>query len=131
MRKILRKFAVLSLVVVVFLSFIGCSSASKNSSKEKKQTQDVKNEDKELKITEDKKSTEKLKEKEEVLSGKVYTQDGNAIATIIIKDSVSESDAKLLAEDYAKQLKKQYSGMKVNVQAVQKGKNIANITIDK
>lgn len=129
MRKSLRKFALLSLTIIISLSFVACSSWSKDNASEKKQTQNVQNEDKELKINEDKKSTEKLKEKKEVLTGKVYTQDGNAIATIIIKDDVSESDAKALAEEYARQLKKQYSNMKVNVQAVKNGKSIADITL--
>lgn len=129
MRKSLRKFTILSLTFIIFLSFTGCSSWSKNNTSEKKQTQSTESENKELKITEDKKNTDKLKAKKEVLTGKVYTQNGSAVATIIIKDDVTESDAKKLAEEYAKQLKKQYSNMKVNVQAVKGGKSIADITL--
>lgn len=125
MKKVLRALTIFSLIFVIFTSFIGCSSSSNNSN-EKKQTQS-----KEApKIVEDKKGTEKLKENKELMDGKVYTQNGYAIATMIIKDDVSEKDAKALAEEYAKKLKKQYSDMKVNVQAVKNGKNIANITID-
>ena len=53
------------------------------------------------------------------------------VATMVIKDDASETDAKALAEKYAKQLKEEHKDMKVNVQAVQKGKNVADITIEK
>lgn len=132
MKKLLGKFTIVLLVIMISLSFIGCSSSSKNNSNDKKQTQDAKNQNKEeTDIKEDKKNTDNLKAKKEVSDAKVYTQNGNAIAAIVIKDDVSESDAKALAEDYSKQLKKKYSNMKIYVQAVQKGKCIADITINK
>lgn len=83
------------------------------------------------KVNQDAVKTETLKTEKEVINGQIYVQNNVATATMIIKDGVSEADVKALADKYAKQLKEQYKDMKVNVQAVQKGKNIANITIEK
>lgn len=128
MKKLLKSLTILTLVVIVFVSFSGCSSSSKNNA----QTQNSKSQSKdEPNINEDKKATEELKKNKEVSNGKIYTVKDTAIATMIIKDKVSVDDAKKLADNYAKQLKKQYPNMKVNVQAVQDGKNIANVTIAK
>lgn len=126
MKRTLRNFTVFLLIFVAFTSLIGCSSTSKKDNNTKNITQI----NEAAKITEDKKSTEQLKAHKELLDGKVYTQGEYAVATMIIKDNIKEQDAKALVDEYAKQLKKQYSGKKVNVQAVQNGKNIANVTIN-
>lgn len=67
----------------------------------------------------------------EIFNEQVYIQKDMIVATMVIKDDASETDAKALAEKYAKQLKEEHKDMKVNVQAVQKGKNVADITIEK
>ena len=51
-----------------------------------------------------------------------------AIGTLILDKKVSNKDAKKLAEKYAEELKDEYKDLKVNVQAVRDGKNVANIT---
>ncbi|WP_411682655.1 hypothetical protein [Clostridium thailandense] len=83
------------------------------------------------KIVVDKNYTKDLKKENGVQNGQVYVQNGIAIGTILLKDSVSDADAKALAEKYANELKKTYKDMKVNVQAVKAGKNTANIILEK
>lgn len=83
------------------------------------------------KVVVDKNYTEDLKKENGVQNAQVYVQNNMAIGTMILKDSVSDADAKALANKYAKELKKTYKDMKSNVQAVKKGKNVANITLDK
>ncbi|MBV7272643.1 hypothetical protein [Clostridium thailandense] len=126
MKKTLRNFTIFLLILAAFMSFTGCSLTQKNnnSSKTEVKTNEA------PKIVEDKKNTDQLKTHKELLDGKVYTQGDYAVATMIIKDNVSEADAKTLAESYAKQLKQQYSNKKINVQAVKGGKNIANVTLN-
>jgi len=75
--------------------------------------------------------TEDLKKESGVLDGQIYIQNGVVIGAMIIKDNVSDKDAKSIADNYAKKLKKTYKDMKVNVQAVRGGKNIVNIILDK
>lgn len=48
----------------------------------------------------------------------------------MLDKKASDTEAKKLAEKYAKELKEEYKDMKVNVQAVRGGKNVANITVD-
>lgn len=79
---------------------------------------------------EDKKYTEELQSEKEVQGGQVYIQDESIIATMIIKDSINDDNAKKLAEEYAQKLKVEYPGKKINVQAVKSTHNIANIIID-
>lgn len=130
MKKHCKKLIVFSLFITIFLSLTGCSLFSKNKSADQKAKQNAQ-EQQAPKIDQDVKKTEQLKKEKEIFDGQVYIQDNTAIATMVIKDGVSEADAKALAEKYAKQLKEQHKDLKVNVQAVQKGKNIANITIEK
>lgn len=74
--------------------------------------------------------TEKVENEEGVLAGQVYTQENIAIGTLLLDKSVSDEDAKKLAEKYAKEIKEEYQDMKVNVQAVRDGENVANITLE-
>ncbi|MCY6370983.1 hypothetical protein [Clostridium ganghwense] len=87
---------------------------------------------------EDKAMTEKIT-KEDIVSGsKVYIKGKTITATMIIKKGVKQENITKIANQYAQELKKQYKnlqeeykGMTINVQAVQGGKNVANILIEK
>lgn len=94
-------------------------------------TEQGKKEEEKNKITQDSKLTEKIKNENIVLNGQVYVQGDYVIGTMIIKDKVSEAQVKKVAQEYANKLRAQYKDKKVNVQAVQNGKNIANIVIEK
>lgn len=115
-------------ILVVFLLAVGCSN-NKEAKKE-----EVKQEEKQNKGSEDikqnKELTKKVREEEGVLDGQVYTQNDMAFGTLVLDKKVSDTDAKKLAEKYAKELKEEYKDMKVNVQAVRAGKNVANITLE-
>lgn len=87
---------------------------------------------------EDKAMTEKIT-KEDIVSGsKVYIKDKMITATMVIKKGAKQEDITRIANQYAQELKVQYKnlqeeykGMSINVQAVQGGKNVANILIEK
>lgn len=131
MKRLVKRLAELSIVIALAVSMIACSfgnNGSKSSSDTKQSTQ---NTNENSSITQDAKKTEKLKKEKAVDDGQVYIQNNVATATMVIKDDISEGDAKALANKYAKELKESHKDMKVNVQAVQKGKNIADITIEK
>lgn len=132
MSKLTKRSAVLCMIVALIISMSGCSfsNSTSKSNNDTKQTENNKKDDG-PKLEQDTKKTEELKKEKQVLNGNVYIQNNVATAAIIIKDDISESDAKALAEKYAKELKQEHKDMKINVQAVQKGKNIANITIEK
>lgn len=108
------------LVSILLVSLVSCSTKHPGVKQSKNPN----------KIVQDKDYTEDLKKENEVVNGQVYVQNGVAIATMIIKDNVSDEAAKKLAGKYAKELKETYKNMKVNVQAVKAGKNVANITLD-
>lgn len=129
MNKNFKRLIIFSLFVSIFLSLTGCSLFSKNNSSSNNATENTNKEA--PKVVQDTKRTEQLKKEKGISNGQVYVQNNVVIATMLIKDDVSEADAKALADKYAKQLKKDHKDMKVNVQAIQKGKNIANITIEK
>lgn len=111
----------LLLMLTLVLSLVACSTKHEAVIPDKDIT----------KIVIDTKYTEDLKKETGVQEGQIYIQNGMAIATIILNDKISDEDAKKLAEKYAADLKKTYRDMKVNVQAVKNGKNIANITLEK
>ncbi|RDE36351.1 hypothetical protein DV713_01850 [Parageobacillus thermoglucosidasius] len=115
----------ISLFLVLLLA-VGCSAnEEKKANEPKKEETTVKNEPKQ-----NKELTEKVKEEKGVLNGQVYTQNDMAVGTLVLNKKVSDEDAKKLAEKYAKELKEEYKDMKVNVQAVRGGKNIANVTLE-
>ncbi len=118
MKNIIRKMmtALLMITLTLFLAACGAKHQAVKPDKNPK------------KIVVDKNYTADLKKENGVQGGQVYVQNNMAIATMVLKDNVSDSDAKKLADKYAVELKKAYKDMKVNVQAVRKGKNIVNIT---
>ncbi len=135
MKQLKKNLITVSVILTLLVSVSGCSftnsaSKSKTGNDTKQAAQNSKSGD-DSSLEQDTKKTKQLKKEKEVLDGKVYIRNNVATATMVIKDSVSESDAKALADKYAKELKKTHKDMKVNVQAVQKGKNIADITIEK
>lgn len=71
--------------------------------------------------------TEKLLKEEGVSTGRIYIQDNIVYCAINIKADSNTEHAKKLAQQYANELKETYKDKKINVQAVQKDKNIANI----
>jgi hypothetical protein len=120
-------YKLLSGLLAVFLLVVGVSGCSNDEGKTKKDNQNV-TQKKELKIKQNKELTKEVKDEKGVLDGKVYEQNNMAIGTLVLDKKVSDKDAKQLAEKYAAELKDEYKGKKVNVQAVRNGKNVANIT---
>lgn len=118
-----------SLFLVLLLA-VGCSVNEDKKVDEPKKEEIKAKEEQTNEPKQNKELTKKVKEEEEVLDGQVYTQDGMAVGTLVLDKKVSDADAKKLAEKYAKELKEEYKDMKVNVQAVRDGKNVANITLD-
>ncbi|WP_373844679.1 hypothetical protein [Clostridium sp.] len=120
-KNIITKISIALLMIILTVSLSACGAKHEAVKPDK----DPK------KIVVDTNYTEDLKKENGVQNGQVYVQNGIAIGTIMLKDNVSDADAKALAEKYAKELKKSYKDMKVNVQAVKAGKNVANITLEK
>lgn len=118
---IIRKISAVLLMMILTMSLAACGAKHEAVKPDK----DPK------KVVVDKNYTEDLKKENGVQNAQVYVQNNIAIGTMVLKDSVSDADAKALANKYAKELKKTYKDMKVNVQAVKKGKNVANVTLDK
>jgi hypothetical protein len=77
--------------------------------------------------TQEEQLTEKLLKEEEVNTGRIYIQDNIVYCAINVKEDSNTENAKKLAQRYADELKDIYKDKKINVQAVQKDKNIANI----
>jgi hypothetical protein len=119
----------ISLFLVLLLA-VGCSANVEKKANEPKKEETVAKEEQASELVQNKELTKKVKEEEGVLDGQVYTQNGMAVGTLVLDKKVSDADAKKLAEKYAKELKEEYKDMKVNVQAVRAGKNVANITLD-
>jgi PBP1b-binding outer membrane lipoprotein LpoB len=119
----------ISLFLVLLLA-AGCSANEENKANEPKKEETTVKEEQTNEPKQNKELTKKVKEEEGVLNGQVYTQNGMAVGTLVLDKKVSDADAKKLAEKYAKEIKEEYKNMKVNVQAVRGGKNVANITLD-
>lgn len=133
MKQLTKRLSALSITAALVITMSGCSFG-KDSSKQNnttKQSEQSAKKNEAPKVEQDTKKTEQLKKEKEISNGQVYFQGDSVIATMVIKDGVSESDAKALAEKYAKELKVAHKDKKINVQAVQKGNNVANITIEK
>jgi PBP1b-binding outer membrane lipoprotein LpoB len=118
-----------SLFLVLLLA-VGCSANEEKKANEPKKEVTTAKEEQTSELVQNKELTKKVKEEEGVLDGQVYTQDGMAVGTLVLDKKVSDADAKKLAEKYSKELKEEYKDMKVNVQAVRDGKNVANITLE-
>lgn len=116
-----NRMLAVSVLLIVSISLSACGKKYKT----------VKPDKDPAKLVQDKNYTEDLKKEKEISNGQVYVQNNTVIATMIIKDGVKKEEAKALAEKYANNLKKTYKGMPINVQAVQNGNNVANITLNK
>lgn len=118
MKVFLKKLTLIAICMSIFMSLAGCYSAVKPDKDPKKLVQDVKR-------------TNQIKKEKDLTNGQVYVKNNMVTTTMVFKDSVSEKDANDLVNKYTEALKKEYKGMKINIQAVQKGKNIANVVIEK
>ncbi|AKN33482.1 hypothetical protein Ccar_22695 [Clostridium carboxidivorans P7] len=118
MKSFLKKLTLIMVCVSMFVSLTGCYTAVKPDKDPKKLVQDVKR-------------TSQIKKEKDLIDGQVYMKNDVLTATMVFKDNVSEKDAKELVNKYAEALKKEYKGTKINIQAVQKNKNIANVVIPK
>jgi hypothetical protein len=123
-----KKIGIIVAIVVIiacFAGYFGHKTYVKNA-EEKAQ---IAKENKEEHITINEDKTKELKKEKILLNGKVYVKDKKVIATMVVKESSSDSDAKALANKYAKELKEEYKNMPVYVMAVKNNKNVANISI--
>jgi PBP1b-binding outer membrane lipoprotein LpoB len=118
-----------SLILVLLLA-IGCSAnEEKESNEPKKEETTVKNEQTN-ELQQNKELTKEINEEKGVIAGQAYVKNDIAYGAIVLDKKVSDDDAKKLAEKYAKELKKEYKDMKVNVQAVCDGKNVAGVILE-
>ena len=106
---------VFSAFLLVVASCSGNEEPKKEETKQEQGSQDIK-QNKEL--------TKQVKEEEGVFLTVKYILK----MAWQLEKKVSDKDAKKLAEKYAEELKDEYKDLKVNVQAVRDGKNVANIT---
>ena len=120
-RRVTARIVSLLLMLVLAISLVACGTKHEAVKPDKDST----------KIVTDKNYTESIKKEVGVQAGQVYVKNGVVSSTMVLKDTVSDADAKKLANKYATELKKTYKDMKINVQAVKKGKNVANITLEK
>lgn len=134
MKHNLKKLGLITFILVLVVSLMGCSlvkqSSNNNAAKStaEKQKEAAKHEE-ETKITIDTDKTTQLKKEKTISDGKVYVQNKRVIATMIIKDGIKDEEVKDLAQKYGKDLKKKYNNMPVSVMAVRGDKNIVNLTI--
>lgn len=120
-KNIIAKISSLLLLVIPTISLAACGIKHET----------VKPDEDPKKMVIDKNYTGDLKKESGVQDGQVYIQNGIAIGTIMLKDNISDANAKALAEKYANELGKTYKNMKVSVQEVRAGKNVANIILEK
>lgn len=126
-------------MIAVFCAMIllfGCSAnneadvESKENQKKEVTTQDSKNDNtNDLKQNEE--LTKKITDEKGVIGGQVYEQEGIAMGTLVLDKDVTDKEAKVLANRYADEIKKEYKDLSVNVQAVRDGKNVASVQLDK
>lgn len=133
---------VVALVMIASISVAGMACSGKkgdnsvNKNNKTKQEQNInkdgdkqEKEDPKNKIEEDKKLTEKVKKEKIVSNGKVYEQGEYVYGTLIIKEGISKGEVDKLVKNYAQKLKSEHKNKKVNVQAVQNNKNVADVTL--
>jgi hypothetical protein len=80
----------------------------------------------EMTIKQDNDLTDRLKKEKEILDGRIYTLNGNVYGTMIIKNEIKQSEIDDLVNKYGVEIRKAYKECKINIQAVQNGKNVAN-----
>lgn len=110
--KVMRVFAVLLLFLVIPIVIGGCSKKQAKNPNE---------------IVVDTELTEKIKKDKGVSKANVYTQNGNVLATIVVKNELKDEDAKKLANEYAEQIKAKYKDKVIDVQIIKNGNNIVNV----
>lgn len=118
MRKFCKRLTLITICISMFVSLTGCYTAAKPDKDAKKLVQDVNR-------------TKQLSKEKDLVTGQVYVRNNMVTATMAFKNNVSQKDAKELINKYEDELKKEYKGMKINIQAVQNNKNIANIVVPK
>jgi uncharacterized lipoprotein YehR (DUF1307 family) len=124
----LKKIISIIVISILSISLISCSNS--NNKEEVKLKEEVNSKDKaKPNKNRDENLTDELVKEEEVYDGQIYFQDDWVIGAISIEDGVPEEKGKEIAQKYAEKLKEKYKDKKVNVQAVQGGKNIANIEL--
>ncbi|MFC4354184.1 hypothetical protein ACFO0S_03745 [Chryseomicrobium palamuruense] len=72
----------------------------------------------------------KYSEMDEVAGARVGDRDGVIEARIMFTDTPSEDEAKAIAEEFAKELKEQYTDQPVTVTAVQSGKTLSTLEME-
>ncbi len=118
MKSFLKKLTLITICIAMFASLTGCYTAVKPDKDPKKLVQDINR-------------TKQLSKEKDLDTGQVYVKNNMVTATMAFKDNVSQEDAKKLISKYEDALKKEYKDMKINIQAVQNNKSIANIVIPK
>ncbi|MBP0725144.1 hypothetical protein J5Y03_08050 [Bacillus sp. RG28] len=113
----------LAIIILCMFMVSACGKKEVSVTKEKaNKTQSISNE-----IKENKQMTRDINKEKGVIAGKAYVQGEMAIGTLVLKKGVSDKEAKILSEKYFNQLKREYKGKKINVQAVRDGKNIVSL----
>ncbi|MSU03201.1 hypothetical protein [Tissierella pigra] len=130
----LKKFISIIVISILSISLISCSNSNNKEEvklrEEEKLKEEVNSKEKvKPNKNRDENLTDELVKEEEVYDGQIYFQDDWVIGAISIEDGVPEEKGKEIAQKYAEKLKEKYKDKKVNVQAVQDGKNIANIEL--
>ncbi|UII55682.1 hypothetical protein LS684_18965 [Cytobacillus spongiae] len=121
---------ILILLVIFLFTFIaGCSNVEEEK-QDLNKSQDKTSEHGSKEIMQNEKYTEMVLDEEGVKNGQVYEENGVVFGALVLEEIVSDERAKELANKYAQELKNEYKNLKVNVQAVRNGENVANITID-
>lgn len=116
------------IIACVFSALLLVAGCSNNEDPKPVETENQEQNEQSQEIKQNEELTKQVRDEDGVIDGKVYEQDGMAIGTLVLDKSVSDEDAKNLAEKYAEELKDEYKDMKINVQAVRDGENVANIT---
>ncbi|KAB3529681.1 hypothetical protein [Alkaliphilus serpentinus] len=123
------RILVFLLIVVCVFSF-GCRGEEEAPEGQNPQTPDEISDKPQEEVEEvtDEEITSEIQQEEGVIGGKVYESDEYMVGTMVIEKGVSQERINQLAAKYADQLKEKYPDKKINVQAVQDGKNVAEIT---
>lgn len=74
--------------------------------------------------------TNKMKTEDGIKDGQVYEKDGTAFGKIELDQTVSDADAKKLADKYADEIKEEYKNLPVRVEVVRDGKEVVNVSRD-
>ena len=120
-RKSHLKMLSLLLILVLSLSTVACSTKARTAVTPDKDPSVV---------VVDKSFTDDLLKEKGVVGGQIYLQNGTVVGVILADKAANAKDIEAIATKYSKEMKSTYKTMKVNVQAVQDGKNVANITLD-